>query len=109
MLTLSTNKYCTRLHKVTRSCRVRNSVVVKATRKSQDIKELLQKEIAKANDVCCDMSKSDVDCMLQWDVINDLSQAYRSAVENEKREQELREQQADGDYIWETSKKTFQS
>lgn len=85
----------------------RRNLVVKASKSPQEIKELLKKEIAKANDVCCDMTKSDLDCMLQWDTIDDLSHAYRSALEDEKRKQEELNEKMDKEYLWNTRKKMF--
>lgn len=108
MISLTNNKHFTKFNPVPKKChRVRRSLVVRASKTPQEIKQLLRNEIAKANDVCCDMSKSDLDCMLQWDVIDDLSHALRDAIEDEKRQQEQLNEQIDNDYIWNTSKKTF--
>jgi hypothetical protein len=107
MFTLTINKPLTRTHAVTKSHTVKRNLIVKASKPSQEIKHLLRNEIAKANDVCCDMTKSDLDCMLQWDVIDDLSHALRIAIDDEKRQQEQLDEQTDKNYIWNTSKKTF--
>lgn len=85
----------------------RKRFVVKASKTPQEIKEMIRTELAIANDVCCDINKSDLDCMIQWDVVDDLSFAYRRAVEEEKRKQELLNETKDKDFIWDTSKKTF--
>jgi len=107
MLSLSVNKQFSKSHTIMRTNRVKKNFVVRASKSSQEIKELLRKELAKANDVCCDMTRSDLDCMLQWDVIDDLSHAYRNAVEDEKRKQDELNEKTDREHIWNTSKKTF--
>lgn len=107
MLSLSVNKTLLKGHTIIRSNRVRKNFVVRASKSSQEIKELLRKELTKANDVCCDMTKSDLDCMLQWDIIDDLSHAYRNAVEDEKRKQDELIEKTDREHVWNTSKKTF--
>lgn len=85
----------------------RKRFVVKASKTPQEIKEMIRAELAIANDVCCDINKSDLDCMIQWDVVDDLSFAYRRAVEEEKRKEELLNEKKDKDFIWDTRKKTF--
>lgn len=107
MLSLSANKHLLKSHTIKRSYKLKRNLVVRASKSSQEIKDLLRKELAKANDVCCDMNKTDLDCMLQWDVIDDLSHAYRNAVEDEKRKQDELNEKIDKEYIWDTSKKTF--
>lgn len=113
MFSLTTNKHFTKSHTLPKSHRVRRNLIVRANKTPQELKQLLRNEIAKANDVCCDMTKSDLDCMLQWDVIDDLSHALRTAIDDEKHQQEHQEhqeqldEQKDKNHIWDTSKKTF--
>lgn len=108
MFSLTINKHFTKTHTVTaKNHKVRRNLVVRASKTPQELKQLLRNEISKANDVCCDMTKSDLDCMLQWDVIDDLSHALRIAIEDEKRKQEQMNEETDKSYIWNTSKKMF--
>lgn len=85
----------------------KNNFIIKASKTPKEIKELIKKELDKANEVCCDINRSDVDCMLQWDIVDDLSIAYRKAVEEEKGKQHLLNEEKDKDFIWDTRKKTF--
>lgn len=81
---------------------------VRASKTSQEIKEMIRTELAKANEVCCDMNKSDIDCMLQWDIVDDLSFAYKRAVEEEKNKQDMLNRNNDKGFIWDTREKTFE-
>lgn len=87
--------------------KTRRNYAVRASKTPQEIKDMIRVELAKANDVCCDITKNDIDCMLQWDIVDDLSFAYRRAVQEEKRQQDILNEKADKDFIWDTRKKTF--
>lgn len=107
MLTLNINKTLYRKSCVKTNGKARRNCVVRASKTPQEIKDMIRVELAKANDVCCDINRSDMDCMLQWDIVDDLSFAYRRAVEDEKRKLDILKEKKDKDFIWNTHKKTF--
>lgn len=107
MLTLNINKTMHNRYSIKNVNKQRNQYVVKACKTPQEIRDMIRTELAKANDICCDINRSDMDCMLQWDIIDDLSSAYRRAVEEEKRKQKEKIEEADRNHSWDTSKKTF--
>lgn len=104
---IKTSKITQRPSYIKTVSKTRKNYVVRTSKTPQEIKDMIKAELAKANDVCCDMNKSDIDCMLQWDIVDDLSFAYRRAVEEEKRKQDMLSEKVDKDFIWNTRKKTF--
>lgn len=73
--------YYLRTSKVSR----KNITLTRSSRTPSEIKELLKTELAKANEICCDVTKSDLECMIQWDTVDELTHAYRNAKEEEKK------------------------
>ena len=107
MLTLNINKTMCQRGSTKTINKKRTSCVVRASRTPQEIKDMITLEIAKANDICCDTNRSDMDCMLQWDIVDDLSFAYRRAIQEEKRKEDVLNEEKDRNFIWNTRKKTF--
>lgn len=107
MLTLKINKTIYNRGSIKNVNKIRNQCVVRASKSPQEIRDMIRVELAKANDLCCDINRSDMDCMLQWDIVDDLSFAYRRAVQEEKRKQHESEEETDRNYLWDTRKKTF--
>lgn len=52
-----------------------------------DVERLLDKAIEHANEACGADNSRDIDCVVAWDEVNDLTKAYRQAVEKEKKEE----------------------
>ena len=81
-------KLSSKLHKNT--CYVskvninRSRIVVKSSKTPDEINEMIRKEIKKTNDVCVDMNNSDLECMINWDTIDELTTAYHQSVEDQE-------------------------
>lgn len=54
-------------------------VVRKSSKSPQQLNELMDQALITANSACNDPSVTDTECMMMWEVVEDISKAYNKA------------------------------
>lgn len=65
----------------TLSGNVRPITMVKSSKTPQELNNMMRDAIQQANAACNDPDTRDLDCMLQWDAVDDITKAYNKAVD----------------------------
>ncbi len=60
---------------------VRPVTLIKSSKTPQELNYLMRDAIQQANAACNDPDTHDLDCMLQWDAVDEITKAYNKAVD----------------------------
>lgn len=59
----------------------RKTSVIRSSKSPQKLNEMMQEAIDAANKACVDPLVTDTECLVLWDVVNDIDKAYNKAMD----------------------------
>lgn len=78
--------------------RQRSLVVRKSSKSPQQLNDMMHQALTTANNACNDPMITDSECMMMWDVVEDISKAYNKAMD-EVLTQELKDKKPQKEFF----------